>query len=637
MLQEITKVNITINKNEETSIVSQNSNIAVRTDKGIQILKLTHNMHCVDKNINYRVSYIPIPKYSPATEFFSKDLLHKPMKNLEYTEMILDSAFWPHNPQLLKEMTSITMISWSPEGVIGNNEYVLAVLTNTGNLELFGPYRNSYESKFNLSKVIKLYIADGMENPRTLGTLKPAVKAVQTISFCWGTKLSNSSFYFVTAQRNGHILIWLIHFKPEIKAELQGTIETDQEIHTMVWLRKSDDSFLLVCSNVSGQIYVYVLQNEENALVTNSVCLWTYKDRMIGKYLVHSVLDNNVVIVCGKHRHLVILLLDKNCNILSQVVKNVNDNRITNIKEGKNCVYLSTVNSQLFKITLGIVNSDLNVQICAIKLNQHQYYEMYSFDKSINEAWWAFGFYNRQISHRKDVDKLDIILYHITEQNEVKILLDNPTNKLTDVWDYLQILRCKVMKQKVMPEVNFVELYTTGDINVYKLKLYLLLLTLYVNLKRVSKICLKGLPEISIEAVKEKILLAQAKNIIKEFYNNYQLDNMLDPLQLEWFIGAKNFIHHYCAKNKRDISEFVDTNVWNLTKMEIQYKCQCCDEILQGFSCSHGHLNMFCMLTLTAIESSEYLFCTDCNSTARIELYENNPLCVFCDLYLVKS
>lgn len=639
MLQEITKLNFTINKNEETSIVCQNSNIAVRTDRGIQILKLTHDMHSVEKNINYLVNYIPIPKHSPATEFFSKDLFHKPMTNLEYTEMILDSAFWPHNSQLLKEMTTTTMISWSPEGVIGNNEFVLAVLNNVGNIEFFGRHKNCYESIYNLSKVIKVYISKGMETPKNVKALKTAVKAVQTISFCWGTKLFNSSLHFATAQRNGNILIWLIHFKPKIKAKIQSIIKTDEEIHTIVWLQKSDDSFLLICSNVSGQINVYDCQNGEHGLVTNLTCLWTHKDRMVAKYLVHSIIDNKIALVCSKHRHLVILLLDLNCNILSQVVKNINDNRITNIKVGKDCVYLSTDNSQLFKITLGIESSNLNVNIDAVELNQYPNCNLYSFDKSFNDAWWVLGLYNRQVSHRKDIDKLDIILLHNTEQNEVELLLKNPTNKLSNVWDHLQILRSKVMKQRYIPEVNFVELYTTGESNVYKLKLYLLLLTMYLNLKKISRYSIKGsLPETSIEAIKEKILLAQAKSVINEFYNSYQHDNSeLDPLQLEWFIGAKNFIQYYCVKNIKDVSKFVDPNVWNLTKTELQYKCQCCDDVLQGLSCSNGHLNMFCMLTFTAIESNDYLFCTNCNSTARIELYMNNPMCVFCDLYLVKS
>ncbi|XP_026314304.1 uncharacterized protein LOC113226013 [Hyposmocoma kahamanoa] len=596
-------------------------------------------MYCVDKDINYSVSYLPIPKHSPATEFFSRDLFLKPMKNLDYTEMIMDSAFWPHNPQLLKEMTSVTMISWSPEGVTRNNEHVLAVLTNIGNIELFGPHISYYESLFNLSKAIKVYVSKGMETPKTIEALKTAVKAIQTISFCWGPKLFNSSFYFVTAQRNGNILIWLIHFKQEVKAELRGVIETDEEIHTVMWLHKCDDSFLLICSNVSGQINVYDCQNAENLLVTNTACLWTYKDRMVAKHIVHTVIDNKIALVFSKHRHLIILLLDKNYNILSQVARNVNDKRITNIRKGKHCVYLSTVNSQIFKITFSIMSTDLNINVHAIELNQYRNCELYSFDKSINEAWWVLGFFNRQVSHRKDIDKLDIIFFHNTEQNDIELLLNNPTNKLTNVWDHLQILRCKVIKQRIMPEVNFVELYKSGNVNVYKHKLYLLLLTLYLNLKKFSRNIIKGsLPETSIEVIKEEILLAHAKNVINEYYNSYQHSNCtLDPLKLKWFVGAKNFIEYYCTKNRKYVSDLVDTNIWNLTKVEMRYKCQCCDEFIQGLWCSHRHLNMFCMITFTPIESNDYLYCSNCNSTARIELYENNPMCVFCDLYLVKN
>lgn len=636
MLQEIAKLNITINKNEEISIVCQNSNFAVRTDKGIQIFKLTYNMQYVDKKIDYSVSFIPIPKHSPATEFFYKDLFYSPMKTLEHTEMILDSAFWPHNPQLVEELTSITTLAWSPEGIFDNNEHVLAVLNNIGHTEFFGPHKRHFEGIFNLSEVIKSY-TKGTETPKTLEALKKAVRAVQTICICWGTKLNNS-LYFVTAQRNGSILIWLIQFKPGIKAELQGMIETDQEIHAILWVQKSNDSFLLICSSASGQIYVYDCQTAEHLLVTNSTCLWTHKDRMVAKYLVHSVIENKIALVCNKHRHLVILLLDRNCNVLSQVVKNVNDQRITDIKEGKDCLYLSTVNSQLFKITLSIASSNLNVNIDAIELSQYLNCELYGFGTSTNEAVWILGFYNRQVSHRKDIDKLDIVFFHDMEQNEMEFLLKNPTNKLTNVWDHLQSLRCKVRKQRLMPEVNFVELYAEGDTNVYKLKLYLILLTMYLNLIQFSRNSKKySLPEISIEVVKERILFAHAKSVINEVYNNYQCDNgVLDPLQLEYFIGAKNFIRNYCAKNKRDVSEFVDTNIWNLSKIETQNNCQCCDEVLQGLTCSKGHLNMFCMLTFTSIESNDYLCCSNCNGTARMKLYKNNPMCVFCDLYLVK-
>lgn len=637
MLQELTKTNITIHKNEETTIVYQKSNFAVRTDKGIRIFKLSHNMHYAAKKIDYTVSFIPIPKHSPSAEFFFRELFYKPMKNLEFTEMILDSAFWSHNPQLVEEMTSVTAISWSPEGIFENNEHVLAILNNIGNVEIYGPHLQNFESLLNLSQFIKDNTIE-KDTPKNLESLITAVKAVQTISFCWGTKVDNSSLYFVTVQRNGNILIWLLDFQSKVKVKLQGMIETDQEIQSIKWLQKLKNTMLLICSNVSGQIYVYDCQITEHILVTNSTCLWSHKDRMVAKYLVYMVIDDRIALVCNKHRHLVIFLLDGNCNVLSQVCKNVNDNRITTIKNGEDCLYLSTVNSQLFKITLSIMSNNLNVNIDSIELTQYENSELYSFDTSTNAALWILGLCNRQVSHRKDTDKLDIVFFHKTEINEVEILLNNPTNKLTNVWDHLQILRCKCLKQRFKPEIDLVELYTEGHTNVYRLKLYLIFLTLFLTLKQMSRDVEEYvLPETSIEIVKEKILLAQARTVIKEFYNNFICNkHVLDSSQLEYFVGAKNFIKNYCTKYQRDISEFVNLSIWNLNKIEAIYNCQCCDEVFRGLSCSQGHCNMFCMITFTAIENDEYLFCNNCNSTASIRLFKKNPMCVFCDLYLTR-
>uniref|UniRef100_S4NPP9 Uncharacterized protein n=1 Tax=Pararge aegeria TaxID=116150 RepID=S4NPP9_9NEOP len=86
------------------------------------------------------------------------------------------------------------------------------------------------------------------------------------------------------------------------------------------------------------------------------------------------------------------------------------------------------------------------------------------------------------------------------------------------------------------------------------------------------------------------------------------------------------------------MSDYFTNDVLNSLNVNFKYQCQWCDEYLIGFSCTNEkrHVNMMCSHTFTPIEK-DYLFCKSCNATARVELYDKNPICVFCDLYLINS
>uniref|UniRef100_A0A1E1WIF9 Transcription factor IIIC 90kDa subunit N-terminal domain-containing protein n=1 Tax=Pectinophora gossypiella TaxID=13191 RepID=A0A1E1WIF9_PECGO len=643
MLQEICRISIQITKLEEVYLTWHNSILSVRTDKGVQLFELKGHLQGFHKGIDYVSTLIPTTKSSPLTELVPPKLLKKGVRNIDLTEMLVDQSLWPHNQSLVHEMANVADFKWSPRGMLYNNECAVAILNNVGNIEIFGSGRCACDRMLNLSQVIKQhYISNNVigSNPIDFEELKKVANIVETSAFSWGPKVVSHSCILTTAQRNGNILFWLLqHEETEMKARCLGEIQTDfGEVITMVWIQKSDNNFVIIFSNSLGQIFALDCILEDTVKVVNKSCIWSYKDKMVTKYICYNIVDNNIVLICNKHRHLLGLLIDKNFNVLSQCGKNINDYRITDLQTTKNSIYMTTVNCKIYTVDTIITGDNLNIEVTPLSTKEsYPSYELYSAASSSNGIIFALGMISREIKHRKTPLNIDIIFTADFEHtSEMNMLLENPTKKLTDYWDCIALLRHKMLKLKYTPPVNLQRLYQEGYNDIYKSKLYLIILSFYDVLGKQGKYIPNDIvPEASIEVVRDRIQMLHACQLVNELLQIFKKsEKMLDNIELESYIGAKKYIENYCVTYEKDVLEFLSEKALNLTDTELKYICQCCDEEIQGFSCKNKHLNMFCSLTFTPIENDDYLVCKDCSCLARIELYKNDPMCVFCDLYL---
>uniref|UniRef100_A0A2A4IZU7 Transcription factor IIIC 90kDa subunit N-terminal domain-containing protein n=1 Tax=Heliothis virescens TaxID=7102 RepID=A0A2A4IZU7_HELVI len=640
---ELAKRPIPIIKNESSRIKWRNSVITVLTNKRIHFLKYAFNLECLERHIDFNEYSMVSPRNSPATDVCNAKFLKSGMRNVDYTEMIVNSAFWPHNPALTQEMTSAVMVKWSPLNKI-KGESVLAVLNNIGGVEFLKEQLCEWTSILNLSPYI-LKVLEYNKAVASFEELKEAVYILETSAICWATEFNpNNSCYFVTAQKNGTVLFWQL-FDNMDYVKVRGRIETNmKDITAIKWVPKSENSFFLICADVLGQIYAYDMQIEsENISLVNGIPLWPHKDRMIAISLKYTIINDHIVFLCGKHRHLVVQAIDNKGKILSEYVNNINDHRITDICYTEDGIYLSTVNVKIYKINIVIENSKLNVILTQLHLKDpYSTYELYSLQFSRNNVVCALAVTDRKVLSRKEAYRLDVIFISTESKLESMLptLLNNPTKKLTYYWDCIELLRFQMNKLRILPKLDFCELYEEAKQDLYKLKIYFILMIYFTNMRKVLRIHTEiTLPETSKDIVRERILYLHAKALLNNLCNKFKKEGNLNYLDMETLQGSKKYLEFYSKKYRTEIGldDVVRTHPQLFSREnKCEYVCQGCDEKLEGLTCKDGHLNMFCMVTFTPIMSDDYLYCRCCGSTARSDLENGNVLCVFCDLYLIK-
>lgn len=635
---ELTKRPFPITKNETPYLSWRNSVLTVRTTKRVNFLEFSYNLECLERNIDFTESSILSPKTSPAAEVCNANFLKSEMRNVDYTEMIVNSSFWPHNSVLTQEMTSVVMCKWSPQN-FSNSECVLAVLNNIGGVEIFGQRQFQWKSILNLSPSVTKHLQHNRA-PVFFEDLKESVLILETSAICWAPDLnSDNSCFLVTAQKNGTVLFWQILSNDDVP-KLKGRIISNMgEITGIKWIPKCGNKFFLICTDVLGVIHAYDMEIENGTIsLLRFHVLWPHKDRMIAMQLKYTVVDNHIVFLCSKHRHLLIQVIDDNGKILSQYLNNINDHCITDIAYTKEGIYLSTINVKIYKINIIVSNGNLNVELVQLNIkDQYPTYELHGLCFSANNVMCILSMVNKRVLCRKQAHKMEMIFISTDSklQSLLPTLLNNPTKKLTYYWDCIELLRFQVTKLKIFPKLDYDELYATASQDIYKLKIYFILMTYLAGLKKVLRVCSDvNLPETSPVKVKETILYLHAKSLLNNLCQKCQMEGQLSDLDMESLYGSKNYVEYYSEKHKTEID--FDQDVLSALENNCEYVCQCCDDKIQGFSCKNGHLNMFCMESFTPIVSDDYLVCKSCGSTARCDLQIENLVCIFCDLNLVK-
>lgn len=644
MWNEITKLHININKIEDTKMLCNNTAIAIRTHRGLHILDIPYNLHRYDKKLDYIETLILASKYSPVSVLFENNFIKGGVKNSEFIQMILDPTLWPHNNQLLNEMTSIVAFEWSPSGFINDMESLMAVLTNVGCVELYGPSRLQWNSVLNISSLVKdnlkrLSLGNVDISPKTSKELQEVAHSLATVAICWPNKnIRDGSCYFVTAQRNGLILFWLINCQDsKLNAEVIGHIDVDPiEINFIKWVPNSNDKFLLIKSNILGKVYIHVCIIENYSIkALNKHEIWSYSDRMAANNFNYYIKNENLILLYSKSRHFIVQIFDTDYKLIKQEVKNITDYKVTDIKKMNNEFYLSTINNKFYKIQIECIDNEFKVQTVLVDMKEsYPSSELHAIGFSPNGVLCMFALIERKVLWRKEPLRIDLILLKKSNDNsEILALYENKTKKLTNHWEYIEVLRYMTLKTAVLPEFDYANLLLEGEKNIYKLKLYFIILTLYNNLKNLCKThTVVSLPETSLEVIREKIYAFHASDVMKQIYKKY-ITNCISKLEFETLAGGKLYLEYYCKKHEKDVSDFVDPKIVSITT-DYKYICQCCDEEINGFTCINGHLNMFCSITFTPIENDDYLICKGCGVLARLELLPEKPTCVFCDLYL---
>lgn len=636
---ELSRCCIRVSHHQETQLSCSNSYIASLCEEGINVLNYSHNLLCPDKQIDHLRYYIPVSKLSPVTGLFKKFTLES-ITDSEMTEMVLDPTLWPHNKQLMEEATRYINVSWSPAGFMQNSDHVLAVLNSVGNVSFYIQNMHKWIEAFDLSSLVTMQFSEKPKVENNFDSIRKAAHSLATQSICWAPQINDDkSCYFVTVQRNGSILFWSLHpDKTNIQGKYLGIFDSGMgEIVNISWIHETESEFLLFCSEIRGKLKAFKCKIENNEVsVIEKYEIWIHIDQMCVKSILSFKINHYFIIVFSKNRHLIFQVYDEKMSLITQEIRKLNNYRITDILKSPDGLLVSTVNANIHKVQIDIVNNKLNIVTTVMEfVGITPSMELYSMCLTNNNLIYIIGMVDRKIKLRKEPDYIDIV-FATTESNLENImdtLLNNSSRKLTNLWDCIELLRYKIRKTKKMPELDYKELYNDGKSDVYKLKVYLMLLIFYTELGAMKNYYIK-MPETSIDYVKEMLLVHHAISLICNVENNYHKNGMWSNNEQEYIIGAKKYLEFYCRKYKKNLDDLVNTSIFKDIKSNMSYTCQSCDKALEGFTCKDGHINMTCSLTFTPIISEDYLFCKACNITARTDVDILKPLCVFCDFRL---
>lgn len=644
-LQEACRYPLFLNKLVDSTLSFSHRCLAVLTDKGVELLHFSHNVNSYIKQIDIVESFIKCPESSPITGIFPTHLFQKEMSNLNYTRCLIDATLWAHDNKHLHKVIAIQTFEWSPWVFIYNKSN-LAVLTNAGTVQLFIRNRLVYDCILNITAVLvdnwrsetgSLYC-----DSDNINVLHNVCKKLYTCSICWGLK-SKNGVYFVTAQIDGSIIFWNLRYHSDrnrVSADIKGVIEVGHEVIKMLWIMKSINESFLITSYVNGEICAHILKHQDdNITLSESKHLWTYQDKMKASYLVYITYENKIILLCDKYRHVLIQILDEHCNILAQSIKNIDDFKIIGILHKYNSFYIATRNCNIYKVDTVDILQDVNCEISELKFKEpYAEYHLNSISLSENGVFWGLNLSYHGIPYRKLPLKLDVVylIFDDPENKEFDIMVNNPTEKLSNMSDCIELLRYKASKFKILPKTDYEALFLESSNNTYKLKIYLILLTLYnMHIAISSNKDKYTFPELSTQKIKDKILMNQAVNILNNILQLHKENGSLSYQQKEMFVCSKIFLIDFCEKYDEKINNYFKIDTLNLVDdADISYVCQCCDEELVNLKCKNKHVNQFCSVTLTPILSDDYLVCNGCNIVARKELIEENSTCTFCDLYL---
>lgn len=624
-----------------------NTAITVITERGLDILKFSHNVANFTKGMEMIATGLPNLHVAPCAKLFPPNVNTVTMTNQVLTRCVIDPNLWSHDEKFAKTLTTFHDFQWCSPDLFENRE-VLAILTNNGTVEFFVQARLDYISVLNLTQILEdansaSFKIDEDKIESTIKLISDACKEVLTRCICWGNKIKDNA-YFVTAQRNGDLLFWHLAFdgKTNIKATMIHKEKLIiEECFKIKWISQLNNEFTLLCSFTNGKLYAYKYKICDNSFrLLDTICLWTYEDRMSSNnlILIKNTTNGTSLLICDKYRYVLVMLLDENCNVKCYALKNVNDHKIVSMSQKRNKIILGTVNCSLFEVHVEVNGSTLNVisEIVNIKENYADQ-SLIGFGFSYNKVIWALCLTNNKPNIRK-LDKdiaITFLTRDMTDNTEIDLLLNNPKESLFHMSDCIELLKYKSNNFKVIPDIDYHLLYKESETNIYKMKVYLVLLCLFLNRVQYSENNVNyTLPETSVEKVKNDILKLHAIDMIEKIISISEQNGSLTNVQEEMYCGCKCYLEYYCKKYKANITDYLKNPP--SVSFDLKYECQCCDESLVDFACQDGHLNQYCCISFTPI-LDDYVECSSCQVTARKDLKSVSFVslkCTFCDLPL---
>ncbi|XP_018570513.1 uncharacterized protein LOC108910411 [Anoplophora glabripennis] len=646
---------------------SEDDRILIIGDIGIYIIALKGCMSNPFPSYYCKNYFLEISDFTPSANIgidinsFHKDLerndLYEATMSMEYSADLKSTT--PVDPSPL-------CAQWSPRGIVGKTDCLLAVLSNFYNLEIYVKFidENEVTEYCMICGVTQEVIDEKKTEWKYSDRLPPTVKynemkrRVQNISctaFTWSHlyKINGKEYCTIfVGHMNGDVTVWRItgrvsNSKENSKLHFLGRYSTQLgRIVRMHWHITKEYGGGLSFADSEGKMSVLHVKclDQETADIDSELGFWTEADKVVVDKITVMIYDGRTYIILVKQSFLIIYGLDESGQVFDQKVCNVGCYYITGIHHFDNTILVLTLTSVLKQYTLSIVDQRIHLEekLIPIKVNGGKF-RTHGFFFSKNMVFFGLIAYPCMLhSFSKLKTFLNIFLFHNALLNPLTIIWHNNSGSLRDYWDCLEMLRLLCLKDKRFPWLGIPAELDYDNLSLLKLK------TLRW-LAKLSEMVFNTVPVVKNYDIKPYIILhylVQIKLILKRLnglLSKKQSGEELSLFQMRSIDIQNFFLKEMVVKNvlaKANVGRNFINEIKQVMRVanELRYPamlhCVWCGEKIIGPVCLPPHADSRCSITMMPIYLVTSYKCPFCKALAHKEVGKEEDVifCPYCDV-----
>ncbi|XP_055623515.1 uncharacterized protein LOC129766943 [Toxorhynchites rutilus septentrionalis] len=446
-MNEVGSLQIPDQVNLPFAISSSGDNYVIVTKGSTQILQLKYKHINEDGALNYILTRFECSKDKPTGQLASKEKdVYNLSNRLEKAIIMLDQTIVPNIATLNINNVSA---SASPPGIFQDyNSCLVAHLTNIGQLTLqrYDKNRNEWNSYVDVSSA---WIAHFYDNSvfRDFKSLVPAVYEALITSFCWRDQAFRHVAHFAIGTKSAKIAIYSLLSD---SVRVQYLAQTSNPVRNLKWITISEDRNLLLAGLLNGKIVLYSFKTLPDGDIYDFVQLndiWADADDLTIGHIEYEIDHSNqrLLVLIVKGTHLLAFVCSLHGEVRSVAIQNMNNFMITGLQQLFSYRYiLCTLPGSMFCVEIKFIKTgQLVIEHTPIQtdLNTSKF-SIYGVTASKNRACWLFvGYPSKSFDHLSLRTPTVIFFCKFSVQDPVRILLENPTLRMTDFYDCAEVIR----------------------------------------------------------------------------------------------------------------------------------------------------------------------------------------------------
>ncbi|XP_060534853.1 uncharacterized protein LOC132707152 [Cylas formicarius] len=644
---------------------SQDDRFSVVTDGGVYVMALKPDLGSNSQSFGFTKSFVKPSAYN-ACDHVDMDvnefLYELPKDDLYAAVLQVDLSANLRNAQAMEPVPC--RADWSPAGLVRKKDCLLTVLTNLHSLEVYSTYVDeNMMTRYKLALNITERLADSEKPAYKNGSKIPNAKAkftefkrrvehVAPSAFCWSHAFMvedrTCSVLFV-GHFDGSVTFWRIwaeDFDVRCLFLWRAAMKLGP-VSAVYWHQTKPFGGGLCVGDKSGRVSVIRVEGVqgEEFNASDEVELWSETDVAVDKILVTSF-ENHTLIVVVKQCHVLFFGLDKTGALFDLVTHNVEHYYVTGVACSRNVLHVLTFTGTLKTLKISVKLHDVAVEEVAttLKLDAKRL-RTHGLVASPNGAFLGVASHPY---HQKDLTNgkqfVNVHLFHDTNLQPLRLLLDNPQNTVRHLWDCFETLRVTSLKEQRFPWLGLDPDLNYDTLSPARLKTLM-------HVARISETAYGVVPKVVTYDIKPYVLLHYLVDI------KWAVTRLGKLLQSDWdmlslFQRRSVFMHNFFLKTvvagdvlvKAGVGETFVTEMCRVMAVanELEYpemmRCRLCGERVLGPTCLPPHADSRCCLSMMPLFLVPAFRCSLCGSMAHEEMErEFDPICCpYCDVPMDK-